>query len=370
MHLKNSQAIIIAILSGLLSAFLYFYPNLSLFVSLPIFISAFRGGRLASIFSGLLAISVLSFLIPTTDLVLAIFGIYIPVLLVSYLASQSRDLYHLTQMKSMGISAQFIESAFIKNNIKSSGSSNKTPKTSHYIWYPISSILLWLALYLGLATLITTSIIAKIDPHYWETLIGQSTQATTELLKTKGSLPDFSNADLEKIQQIQKSLSKFIIFSYSSINYFLNIIINLMLGLWITSYMGGNNIIKRPLESWTTTLRIPLVGRLIFILAIGACFLPLQDNIYSFLTAIIGAFSCGFILSGLSILHHSLRNKEWKLPALFGFYAMFFILLNFGVSILASTGSSITLIIVVLIIFLLGLVGFFSKNSKSLTLSS
>lgn len=326
MNFNNS--LILSLGAGLLSALLIQY-NVYFICLLPIFFISLRHG----LTYGLIAVWLASLYILLSgnfsklDSIIYISLFLFPSWFISFLFNQHRPLNQLTTASGSFISVKFIETAFIKPN---KDSNDKQMQLT--AWYPLSAILFVLGMYLAVANTIIASQFLEI---YADIVAATTKNQSATIAELAMTLKPFMPHGIteEAFKNLQEKLLLLSISSSESLQAFIIIIFNLFIS---HMFFKRNALFTRPLELWQEAVKLPLLGRLFFIVSYLLLSISMLTVISKdittislgpisqlFLLNILLVFLASLLFSGFAAVNNFIMNQKWRIPGLVIFYALF-----------------------------------------------
>ncbi len=165
-------------------------------------------------------------------------------------------------------------------------------------WYPLSDVILRMALITAAAFIITGALIG-FGPALVAELVGEM---------------------LTRLEQADPQMALPLQSRDTFITTMTNVIPFMQPGLWLTVLTGSlylslaitraSGRLKRPREDWPLGLRMPRLGAAILAGAIVGTFLSGPAGLAA--TALAGALFAGFILAGFAVFHERTRGAPWR----------------------------------------------------------
>ena len=166
------------------------------------------------------------------------------------------------------------------------------------VWYPLSDVILRLALITAAAFIIAGALIGygqELVDELVSEMIVRLQEANPEFAFTPEGRDSFMAFMTTAIPFMQPALWIMILTG------------SLYISLGITRTSGR---LKRPRDDWPLGLRLPRVAAIIFAFAAAGTFFT--GGLGLVFTALAGALVGGFTLAGFAVFHHATRGAPWR----------------------------------------------------------
>lgn len=263
---------------------------LSLLSPIPIFLTGYAYGTLASIIAALFACFALFITIPYHIEMLVAAGNNAQNAIIS-IQSYSILLHQLIQYFAPAVLVTWFIG--LSRPVVNNNQSHHTTE-QQIMWYPISNILFYVSLWFAVAYSVA-----------WNLIIPSDILSPQNLVKL---LPDgtFNNQTLETISLYLPMLVAYI----TALSSVLLISLNLYFSLILARKM---KILKRPKEFWPNHLRMSKNSLYAFLLMfVLSFFLPINGLGSIFICLAMGALSAGFLMSGYAIVHAKIPPSPYR----------------------------------------------------------
>ncbi len=205
-----------------------------------------------------------------------------------------------------------------------------TPQGEQTEWYPLGRLLLWVGVVAALITL-AGALAISMDHARYEASMRQALESVLRASREPGGplAGAAPGSDPAKLAATLASLVPFV----AGLSFFTMIVANLWLAAKVTKASGR---LARPWPLLSAT-QLPREAAVAMAIAVAGATLAGGFGGLA-LTALAGALTMAFFLSGLAAIHQMLADRPWRTPVLAALYLALFVVFTLGLPVIALFG--------------------------------